>query len=277
MKVLDFLTKQFLSGSQYSSLNITRSALSAVIPTLEGVTVGSHPLVKRLMKGVFNLRPPKARYSHTWDVTVVLDYLRTLGPNEGLSLKKLTMKLVVLTALTSGQRCQTLSFMNINSAQVRANSVKFTIEALTKTSRVGKPHAEVDLIAYPHDHLLCAMSVLKVYLEKTKSVRGGEKKLFLSYVPPHKAVGSETIGRWIKLGLSDAGIRTDKFTAHSTRAAACSAASRKGVPLATIMKAAGWSRSSTFAKFYDKPVEDTGEYNCFAESILSHSAFSQNK
>ncbi|XP_071791584.1 uncharacterized protein [Asterias amurensis] len=220
VKVLDFLTKQFLSGSQYSSLNITRSALSAVIPTLEGVTVGSHPLVKRLMKGVFNLRPPKARHSHTWDVTVVLDYLRTLGPNEGLSLKKLTMKLVVLTALTSGQRCQTLSFMNI---------------------------------------------------------KGGEKKLFRSYVPPHKAVGSETIGRWIKLGLSDAGIRTDKFTAHSTRAAACSAASRKGVPLATIMKAAGWSRSSTFAKFYNKPVEDTGEYNCFAESILSHSAFSQNK
>ena len=61
--VLDFLTKQFLSGSQYNSLNITRSALSAVVPPLEGVTVGSHPLVKRLMKGTFNLRPPKARYS----------------------------------------------------------------------------------------------------------------------------------------------------------------------------------------------------------------------
>ena len=136
------------------------------------------------MKGMFNLRPPKARYSHTSDVTMVLDYLRTLGPNEGLSLKNITMKLVVLAALTSGQRCQSLSLMNINSVQIGTNYVKFVIEELTKTSQVGKPRTEVNVIAYPHDHLLCVTSVLKVYLQKTKKFRSSEKKLFLSYVPP---------------------------------------------------------------------------------------------
>ena len=112
--ILDFLTTQFLSGSQYSNLNTAQSALSAVHPPIDGIPVGSHPLVKRLMKGTFNLRPPKARYSHTWDVAVVLHYLQTLGPNKDLSLKNLTMKLVMLTALISGQRCQTLSLMNMD-------------------------------------------------------------------------------------------------------------------------------------------------------------------
>ena len=177
------------------------------------------------------------------------------------------MKLVLLTALTSGQRCQTLSLMNLDSAQIGPNNVKFIIEMPTKSSKASKPQTEVDLIAFPHDPLLCVMSTLKVYLQRTKQCRGQEKRLFLSYVPPHKAVGSETIGRWIKFTLSVAGIDTNKFTAHSTRSASCSAASRKGVPLETIMKATGWSSSSTFARFYNKPLVD----NCtdFARYVLS--------
>ena len=42
------------------------------------------------MKGAFNLKPPNPRYSHTWDVTVVLKYLKTLGSNNELSMKKKT-------------------------------------------------------------------------------------------------------------------------------------------------------------------------------------------
>ena len=229
--ILGFLAKEFLSGSQYSNLNIARSAVSAVLPPIDGIPVGSHPLVKRLMKGAFNMRPPKPRYTHTWDVTVVFNYWRTLGPNKDLSLKSMTMKLVTLTALISGQRCQTLSLINTDGAQVRTNGVEFIIDSPTKTSKVGKPHVTVELTAYPNDPLLCAMSLLKIYLEKTKPFRGTERRLFLSYVPPYKAVGAETISRWIKSTLQLAGVDTNRFTAHSTRSAACSAASRYGVPL----------------------------------------------
>ena len=101
------------------------------------------------------------------------------------------------------------------------------------------------------------MTTLKVYLDKTRHIRGTERMLFI--ITPHKAVGSQTIGRWIQLTLSESGnsgIRTDKFTAHST-CSSCSAASKMGVPIERIMKAAGWCRSSTFAQYYDKPTEDT--------------------
>ena len=41
---------------------------------------GSHPLIARLFKGVYIFRPPTPRYSSTWDVSKVTDYLKTLAP-----------------------------------------------------------------------------------------------------------------------------------------------------------------------------------------------------
>ena len=37
--------------------------------------VGSHPLVIRYMRGIFNLRPTKVRYTEVWDVNKVLCYI----------------------------------------------------------------------------------------------------------------------------------------------------------------------------------------------------------
>ena len=67
----------------------------------------------------------------------------------------------------------------------------------------------------------------------------------------------DTVSRWIKNVLEKAGVNTKVFSAHSTRAAAAASAARSNnVPINTIMEAAGWSRESTFKKFYDKPVKD---------------------
>ena len=53
----------------------------------------------------------------------------------------------------------------------------------------------------------------------------------------HKAVSRDTFGRWVKLvGQTAHGIDTEQFGSHSTRAASTSAAARKGVALATVMK-----------------------------------------
>ena len=54
--------------------------------------------------------------------------------------------------------------------------------------------------------------------------------------------------------LTLSGINTESFSAHSTRAAASSAAARAGVALKNIMNAADWTNESTFKKFYHKPL-----------------------
>ena len=72
-------------------------------------------------------------------------------------------------------------------------------------------------------------------------------QLLLSFQKPFKPVSKDTIFHWIKHVLKDAGIDTTKFAAaHSTRAAATSAAAKAGTPLEVILEAAGCSNCGTF-------------------------------
>ena len=53
-------------------------------------------------------------------------------------------------------------------------------------------------------------------------------KLFSLFVKPHKPVSTNSLARWIKSVLSNAGIDTSVFKAHSVRGASVTNAS-KGV------------------------------------------------
>ena len=77
---LEFLTKVFYSGLQHHTINVVRSAVSMTHEKVEGVPIGQHPLVTRLMKGVYNLRPPKPRYTYTWDLDMVTQYIVVKTP-----------------------------------------------------------------------------------------------------------------------------------------------------------------------------------------------------
>lgn len=78
-------------------------------------SVGEHPVIKRFMKGIFNYRPALPRYNQVWDVSIVLKYLKSIQVCENLKLKLLTCKLVMLFALLSGQRAQSLWYLDINN------------------------------------------------------------------------------------------------------------------------------------------------------------------
>nr|CAH7712335.1 unnamed protein product [Callosobruchus chinensis] len=52
--------------------------------------------LKRFFRGIYNKRPAAPRYSATWDPYPVLNYLSTLFPDDTLTLKDLTLKLVTL-------------------------------------------------------------------------------------------------------------------------------------------------------------------------------------
>lgn len=89
----------FNDGLSYSRLNTARSALSSILPLIDGIPFGKHPLVIRFLKGVFESRPAMPRYTAVWDVNQVLDYLKTLSPVNEISLKSLTLKLTMLLAV----------------------------------------------------------------------------------------------------------------------------------------------------------------------------------
>jgi hypothetical protein len=91
--VANFLSEGFADGKSYSTVNTYRSALSSTLHPINHTTIGTHPLVVRILKRIYNLRTPDPRYSTTWDVAKVTSYLKTLFPLDQLNLKNLTLKL----------------------------------------------------------------------------------------------------------------------------------------------------------------------------------------
>ena len=155
----------------------------------------------------------------------------------------------------SGRRRQTIHTLSIDSMQISSDKCMFFINSLLKTSRPGKHLACIEFQAYAPDVRLCVVQHLQQYLTYTDTLRDDVKKLLITYSKPHKAVSPDCLSRWIKTTLFLAGVDTSKYSAHSKRSASTSAAGRNSVSIAITMKSTGWCQESTFAKFYNKPVE----------------------
>ena len=80
--ILNFLTEPLNEGLAYRSLNVLRSAISSTHPKIDSFSVGQHPYVTRFLKGALNKRPSKLRYSHTWNVAVMIKYMISLGEKQ---------------------------------------------------------------------------------------------------------------------------------------------------------------------------------------------------
>ena len=89
---------------------------------------------------------------------------------------------------------------------------------------------------------------VKRYLLETKELKHSDGSFFISFNPPHEVVRSTTFARWVVNVFKEADVNVSVFSAHSTRLAASSKVSDKGLNLA-ISKAAGWSNDKTFATF----------------------------
>jgi len=264
--VLGFLTSLYKTGVGYSALCTARSALSALASIQGRPGVGDNPLIKRFLKGVFQVRPTCPKYSSTWDVTVVLDYIRVNWTRHDVSLKHLTFKLVMLIALVTGQRGQTIHLLELNTMVVKQDAVEFQVQDKVKTSAPGRQQPIVILPMYKADVNLCVVATLHDYIVRTALLRSEDScRLFISFAKPYKPVSRDTISRWTLTAMALAGVDTTIFKAHSTRSAATSAASRKNVPIDTILSTAGWQNASTFAKFYKKQIKYS---NVFANSVL---------
>ena len=98
-------------------------------------------------------------------------------------------------------------------------------------------------------------------------MRGDVEQLLISYVKPYKSVSTSPISRWIKDLMWQSGKDTGIFKPHSVRTATTSKAKQSLVPIDFILKTAGWSFQSTFAKFYDRAIQKDVS---FAEEVLKY-------
>ena len=256
----------------YSAINTARSALSSIIMLPGNVSFGSHQLATRLLKGVFELRPSFPKYQDTWDVSVVLKLLEDWDL-DNITLKDLSLKLTMLLAITTSQRIQTLKALFTNNMSLNGDQCRFTFDVLLKTSQPGKHLNNLVIAAYSKSKNLCPIKHLHSYLGMTSALTGTHTQLLVSYRKPHNPVSTDTLARWIKVVMDKAGINTEIYGAHSTRAASTSAAHRKNIDTNRILAAAGWSNANTFSKFYNKTVTDlTSNYGeDLISAVMNHS------
>ena len=167
-----------------------------------------------------------------------------------MSFKLLTLKTVMLCALASAQRQQTLSALDVNFRKESQDSITFVVTNRLKTSRLGKS-IEIT-VSSSGCASICPLAELKEYISRSETTRflSGHfvSKLFLTFIRPYNPVSPRTIARWIMSVLKSAGIDTSKFKAHSVRGAATSRAYFTGTPVADILEMADWSSEHVFSR-----------------------------
>ena len=156
--------------------------------------------------------------------------------------------------------------MDITFMQRDESKFEFLLPEHIKQSRPGYTPPAIILPAFPSNEALCVFSHMGAYINWTSALRGDETKLFISHIKPHRQASRDTISRWIRETMTNAGVDTSTFKPHSTISAATSKAKAVAVHIQDILNRAGWSSSRTFDRFYSKPVQSEGR---FATAILN--------
>lgn len=262
-QVLSWLTEKYDDGASYGTISTARSALSLIC----GKRVRKDPTISRLLRGIFNKRPSKPRYDQIYDLEPVLDKLEEFYPLADLDIARLTEKLVVLLAVITAQRKQTLHSIKMKNIRKTQQGYEIRITDTIKTTRPGAYQPLLVLPRFDSKPKLCAARTLEAYLALTKPIRGGNESLFLTTRRPYTGASRDTISRWIRSFLARCGLQ-DKFAPHSIRHASTSAAWKKGVDMTVIKSLAGWSeRSKTFDRFYNRPIVTSK--TAFAEALVA--------
>ena len=136
----------------YKSVAGFHSAISEMHKGWKGDTVRDTRNVHRIMKAMFLRRPPRPKYSDTWNPETLLRYLATLGPSSALSLIQLSEKLTALIALETISRLMRkedityqIFLRSSNLAMIdpdptfKDSDIIFKLTGLEKQTRIGEP------------------------------------------------------------------------------------------------------------------------------------------
>ena len=214
---MDFLAFQFQQRHlAYRTIGVYKPCISQFHDLVEGQPVGSLPIILQFMKGIFELQPPKLKTSTALSVGQVLAFLQDMDPFENFSLQDLSLKLAMLLALTSAARVHELIALSLASVIKKQDCWRFTciLPIHVKNSRPNHPGRKISFYAYHEYPRLCVVTCLEEYVKKTEKGRGDDQ-LLIFYKAPNKAIGSQTLSRWLFTVLTKAGVSMG-YTVYGT-------------------------------------------------------------
>ncbi len=251
------------------------SAIAAHHDAVDSRSLGKHDLIVRFLKGARRMNPSRSPLVPSWDLSIALAGLQRgpFEPLDSVELNFLSLKTALLTALTSIKRVGDLQAFSASQECLVFGPGYSHVVLRPRPGYVSKvpttPFRDqvVNLQALlseesdPALALLCPVRALRIYVDRTRSVRSSEQ-LFVCHGGQQKgkAVSKQRLAHWIVEAVTLAyqsqgepcplGVR-----AHSTRRVTSSHALALGASLADICRAAGWATPNTFARFYNLRVE----------------------
>jgi hypothetical protein len=214
------------------------------LPYINGVAVGSHPLISWMCKGAFERRPPPRKIPSVWDPTTVLDiFMHWPLP---LSCSQLVRKCAFILAIISGRRLSELFNLKCDNShlQLSNNFVQLVPAYLSKTDKAGRIGHPICLRLYREDESLCPVAVIRALMEVRDALDIRHNHLFCNTRCPDSLVTLDTFRGFITRSLRDAGIDAPPGST------AASSALGRGSAIGDILRMGNLSPSSTFLRHY---------------------------
>lgn len=225
------------------------AAISAEHVPIGGVSVGRHLLVSRFLQGMRRLRPFRPVRISSWDLAIVKEGLagQPFEPLESVSEKFLTLKTIILVALSSLKRIGDLQALSVSLSCMDFDPglVKVLMRPRPRyvpkvmSTPLGSQQVVLETGSDARLLCLCPVRALKVYVDRSVQWCRSEHWVIEAISAAYEARGLASL----------LGVR-----AHSTRGMASSQALFRDSSLEDICVAAGWSSPNTFSKFYSLDV-----------------------
>lgn len=251
--VARFLTDLHLKFKfSYSTIAVHKSVVCTFCRPPSGFSLGSHIIIKQVLKGIALKQPPKAK-SPIWDINVLIRYLVDKSPSK-MSLFEISKRTAILLLLCSGRRVHDLTLLSINKENfVRSNdSIVFWPIFGSKTDNITYKQSGWCLLKCESNSNIDPIYWIDKLLEYSNGRRGNIESLFISTRGEPKPATRTIIGGWIKSLLKQAGINTSP---GSVRSAVASASWSDNIPIDHILERGNWRSALTFHKYYKKEIK----------------------
>ena len=246
--VIEYISHLNDEGLAYRTINLHRSVLSAMLPNFDGYSIGKHPTIARVVKGVFQRRPPQRRLFESWDVGKVF---KTFASPSSSSFADNLREVAFLIAMASARRPSELFFLRCSSNHMKISpqNVRFIPSQLSKTDRQTHlgPAIIIQRLPETDDNSICPVAALERLLEKRRDLNIEHDFIFSSVNPPHPPLTVAGFSDLIRDSFRRADIAAPP---GSTRSISVSDAFARGASVGDVLLAGDWTCARTFFRHY---------------------------